>query len=413
MKLSKKWADPDRNNYGWFNAGVASWYLAWGMQGVLFSWLIIGDLGLGADKLGLAQMLATVPALVLVLLGGAVADRLDRRRLIIVLHLVAASTVAALAIGVGQGMLSYRLMVVFALATGTVMAFVLPTRDALLADVAGDNMMRAVAGMTITQWTSMGLGNLVAGSARWIGSAKALAAEALLMLVGVAAYAMLSARSEGPVSPVPAEAGTDAGVVRALREIREGVAEVLGSAQLRPVFVLTVAAGLLFMGPFLVLLPMLVRDVYNGDIGQLGGLMMAFPSGIIVGSIALLRRGGIRRKGLALLVAVAAEALALLAVGSGFAFWGLWAAVAAWGLAAAFTINVSRTVFQENASPSHRARVLSVYSLGLLGTAPMGSLLAGFLAARIGPQAACVASSLGMLTVLGFAVLLTPLLRIR
>ncbi|MFP6626722.1 MAG: MFS transporter [Deltaproteobacteria bacterium] len=413
MKLSKKWADPDRNNYGWFNAGVASWYLAWGMQGVLFSWLIIGDLGLGADKLGLAQMLATVPALVLVLLGGAVADRLDRRRLIIVLHLVAASTVAALAIGVGQGMLSYRLMVVFALATGTVMAFVLPTRDALLADVAGDNMMRAVAGMTITQWTSMGLGNLVAGSARWIGSAKALAAEALLMLVGVAAYAMLSVRSESPVSSVPAEAGTDAGVVRALREISEGVAEVLGYAQLRPVFVLEVAAGLLFMGPFLVLLPMLVRDVYNGDIGQLGGLMMAFPSGIIVGSIALLRRGGIRRKGLALLVAVAAEALALLAVGSGFAFWGLWAAVAAWGLAAAFTINVSRTVFQENASPSHRARVLSVYSLGLLGTAPMGSLLAGFLAARIGPQAACVASSLGMLTVLGFAVLLTPLLRIR
>jgi hypothetical protein len=267
--------------------------------------------------------------------------------------------------------------------------------------------------MTITQWTSMGLGNLVAGSARWIGSAKALAAEALLMLVGVAAYAMLSVRSEDPVSSVPAEAGTDAGVVRALREIREGVAEVLGSAQLRPVFVLEVAAGLLFMGPFLVLLPMLVRDVYNGDIGQLGGLMMAFPSGIIVGSIALLRRGGIRRKGLALLVAVAAEALALLAVGSGFAFWGLWAAVAAWGLAAAFTINVSRTVFQENASPSHRARVLSVYSLGLLGTAPMGSLLAGFLAARIGPQAACVASSLGMLTVLGFAVLLTPLLRIR
>ena len=404
MKLSKKCPDPDKNNYAWFNAGVASWYLAWGMQGVLFSWLIIGDLGLGADKLGMAQMLATVPALVLVLFGGAVADRLDRRRLIIVLHLVAAATVAALAIGVGQGMLSYRLMVVFALATGTVMAFMLPTRDALLADVAGANMMRAVAGMTITQWTAMGLGNLIAGSARWIGSAKALAAEALLMLAGAAAYALLSTGSGG---------GTPSVRSNALREIREGVAEVLGSNQLRPVFVLEVAAGLLFMGPFLVLLPMLVRDVYNGDIGQLGGLMMAFPSGIIVGSIVLLRRGGIRRKGLALLVAVAAEALALLAVGSGFTFLGLWAAVAAWGLAAAFTINVSRTVFQENASPSHRARVLSVYSLGLLGTAPVGSLLAGFLAAQLGPQAACVVSSLGMFTVLGFAVLLTPLLRIR
>jgi MFS family permease len=131
--------------------------------------------------------------------------------------------------------------------------------------------------------------------------------------------------------------------------------------------------------------------------------MMMFPVGMIAGSSLLLRRGGIRRKGRALLLGFVGGGLALIATSLGLPFWGLLASVFGWGLAAAVFINMSRTLFQIWAPPSHRARVLSIYSLGLMGGAPLGNVASGLLAEWLGPLPACAFAGGSMLAVIAFA----------
>ena len=87
----------------WFLAGAASWFTGYGMQGVLFSTLLVVELGEGPARVGAAQSALMVPAVVLILLGGAVADRVDRRRLLIALHVAAAGIVLTLCAVLANG----------------------------------------------------------------------------------------------------------------------------------------------------------------------------------------------------------------------------------------------------------------------------------------------------------------------
>src|SRR5713101_1672157 len=179
-------------SYGWFIAGVSSWFTAVGMQSVLFSWLVVGELHAEAKWVGIAQSAMMLPSLLLILLGGAVADRHDRRTLLIALHLVATLFSASLVTAVASGELSLSVLLVYALGMGSVQAFVMPARDALLSEVAGANLMRAVTGLTLAQWGTQAVGSVIAGSARWLGTTPALCLHALTILSGVSPLRKLS-----------------------------------------------------------------------------------------------------------------------------------------------------------------------------------------------------------------------------
>ena len=125
--------------------------------------------------------------------------------------------------------------------------------------------------------------------------------------------------------------------------------------------------GLFFMGPYFVVFPLLVRDYYGGSADQLSLLFAMFPVGAVAASMLLLRIGRLPRRGLALALAQLVAACALLVIGIGLPFWGTLLGSTVWGLAGGIFNNSSRSVFQENAPESHRARVLAVYSLGLFG----------------------------------------------
>src|SRR5215475_10858303 len=281
-------------SYGWFIAGVSSWFTAVGMQSVLFSWLVVGELHAEAKWVGIAQSAMMLPALLLILLGGAVADQHDRRSLLIILHLIATLFSASLVTVVVSGKLSLSILLIYALGMGSVQAFVMPARDALLSEVAGPNLMRAVTGLTLTQWGTQALGALIAGAARWMGTVPALCLYAILLFSGVPPLSKLS--------PTQSHGGTR-GHLR-FTDVIAGVQEVMLSPSLPPVFLLVSAVGVLFIGPFMVVFPILVRDYYGGDVAQLALLSMAFPVGTILGSLVLLWRGRLRRKGAGQLIAL-------------------------------------------------------------------------------------------------------------
>jgi len=391
-------------SYGWFIASVSAWFTAIGMQNVLFSWLVVGVLHAEAKWVGIAQSALMLPSVVFLLLGGAIADRYDRRNLLIVLHLLATLLSASLVFVVASDKLSLLVLLTYALGMGSVQAFVMPARDALLSEVTGPNLMRAVAGLTLAQWGTQALGALVAGAARWIGTVPALGLHALILLSGVPTLRQLPSI---PKQKVPQ---------RHLHftDIAEGIREVLHSPPLLSAFLLVTAVGTLFIGPFMVVFPILVRDYYGGDVSQLALLNMAFPVGTILGSLVLLWRGRMRRKGLAQLLALVSGAGCLGVVSLGLPLWGTFVAVCGWGMGAAIFTNAGRTLFQEQAPPSHRARVLSVYMFGFMGAAGVvGAPLSGVLVQHLGPLATCAVASIAMVAVVLCTFLFTEVARVE
>jgi MFS family permease len=378
-------------SYAWFVTSVATWFTAAGMQGVLFSWLVVGVLHAPAEWVGITQSTLMLPSVLLLFVGGAVADHHDRRTLLIGLHCLATLLSLGLAAVVAMDRLSLPMLIVYALSVGSVQAFVMPARDSLLSEVAGPNLLRAVAGLNLTQWGTQALGALIAGTARWVGTVPALGLHALTLLSGVAALYKLP--------PAPPHGGTVRQPLR-LVDVLAGVREVLTSPVLLPVFLLVNAVGIFFIGPFVVAFPLLIRDYYGGDIGQLALLNMMFPVGTILGSVVMLWRGHLRRKGPAQLVTLASGSLCLLVIAQGLPLWGTLVAVVAWGMGAAVFVNAGRMLFQEHAPPSHRARVLSAFSFGFMGaTGLLGAPLAGVLADRFGPLTTCAVSGATMLAV--------------
>jgi MFS family permease len=392
-------------SYNWFITGVATWFIAAGMQGVLFSWLVVGVLQASAEWVGITQSAMMLPSVVLLFVGGAVADRHDRRNLLIGLHLSATVLSVSLFLIVMSDSLSLPLLIAYALGMGSVQAFVMPARDSLLSEVAGKNLLRAVTGMNIAQWGTQAIGSLVAGGARWVGTGPALGLHALTLLSGVAALNKLP--------PAPPHSEATQHPLR-LADVMAGMREVLGSQIMRPVFLLVNAVGTLFIGPFVVVFPILVRDYYGGDIGQLALLNMAFPVGTILGSLVMLWRGRLRRKGIAQMVTLTSGAFCLIIIAQGLPLWGTLLAVVVWGMGAAVFVNAGRTVFQEQALPSHRARVFAAYSFGFMGAAGLlGAPLSGIIVKQVGPLTMCAIAGTAMLVVVICMVLFTGIRRVE
>ena len=362
-------------DFRWFIAGLASWFGAWGMQSVLFSWLVVVVLQAPADQVSVAQTSAMLPTLLLILLGGLAADRLDPRKVLVRLQAVAALPVLVLAAIVASGRVSFVHLVVFGGTIGTISAFTMPARDALLSRVAGENLMHAVTMLTAVQFGSQALGSLLAGAAGSVGGVVMLCLQASLLFGGALAMSRLEPCSPNPHAAPPRSP---------LRDIAAGLAEVARTPKLRAPIALVLAVGSFFVGPFMVLFPLLVRDVYGGGVRDLSFVLMMFPLGTIAGSVLLRAIGGIRRKGLAALFALLVGAANLAAVGIGLPFPGMVLCTFLWGLGGSVFINCSRVLYQEAAPPAHRGRVLSVYQLGFMGGAPLGAVLAGMIGQRIG-----------------------------
>ena len=393
-------AERQDSRYRWYLAAAASWFSGLGLQQVMLPWLVVGELGASAEWTGVVQMAGMLPSLLLLIVGGALADRRDPRFLLTLLHTLALLPALALGLSIGGGRLSIPIVLGCATAMGALNAFSNPARDSLLSQVAGRDVARAVTGLTIAQFTSQGLGMIAAGSARWLGTAPVLIAQALIVALG----ALLVRRIPAPPS-APVRAAAPGETLAGLRFVVR--------SPLRVVWVLTAGIGFLFSASYNVVLPVLVREVYHGDVSDVSLLMLMFPVGTILGSFVLLARGGIRRKGRALVLSLAVAAASLIGCGLGLPFPAVVALGGVWGLAGAVFLNMGRTLFQERAPVAERARVLAVNQLGFMAAGPLGALLSGFAAGEFGPRAALLGFGASMLALVGAVTLTSDVTRME
>jgi MFS family permease len=393
----------DRLEFHWYMIGRGCYFTAFGIQSVLFAWLLAIGLQESAGRIGVAQMLLNLPLLVLLLLGGAIADRSDCRRLLMLLQVLLTVPPLLLLLMHAAGGLDFIAMALYGTAVGTLSAFVIPARDSLLTRVSSTEIQRGVTMMMLVQFGGQFTGMLLGGTAGRVGPIPLLAVQAAIM--AVAAY------SSYRLTPAPPEVRERAS--RPLADILAGLSEAARSPRIATVIVYIFADGVLFIGLYLVMLPLLVRDVYGGGSGMLAGLNSSFMIGVSIMMLALLRYGDVRRPGRALMLAALGDFLVPLVLRLAPPVWLAYGCLLLWGLGAGLSMNMSRSLVQAAALPRHRARILAIYQLGFIGGTPLGALLIGYLVQRFGIFDAMLWPVVAMAAVWGAAFLLSPLWRLE
>jgi MFS family permease len=185
-----------------------------------------------------------------------------------------------------------------------------------------------------------------------------------------------------------------------LRAIAEGIQLAWRDDFIRPAIGQTFSVGIFFAGAYMVLLPLMVRDLYGGGSAAMAGTFAANMFGTVVVTLVLMRAGRVSRPGRALLIAAALSAGVLSLLFFELPQWLFYTVVFLWGCCGGVGMTMSRTIVQEATVDTHRARVMSVYSLGMMGGMPIGSFCLGVAVDLVGVRAAVLVPVIGMLSIL-------------
>ena len=359
--------------------------------------LLVLDLSHGsAVALGLVSLAQAAAFFAFALFGGAVADRVDKRRLLILtqsLSLVFAVLLAALT---ALHLVAVWMIVVLAFLQGVALSFDQPARAALLPElVPKAELFNAVSLQSMVFTGASTLGPALAGfGLATIGYTGNFIANAVSYVAVVGA--LLALRAPDHEDGAPARAAS-------FSAIREALAAVRNDAALPAI--LGVFAALLFFGPSsAVLIPVMGREVLHLDAQRIGMLFAASGLGAVLGGLALASLADPAHKARIVLAAACLWAAALMGFAVSRAFF---ASVLALVLVGAFQICVSSTTIalMQTRVPAHmRGRVMSLNSLLNMGLRPLGDFPAAAAIAVIGaPLTAIVSAALVALIVMGVA----------
>lgn len=331
-----------------------------------------------------ALVATTVPGVVLSLVGGAVADRVERRRILATTYSIA--VVVSLVYVALSGLDVRTIWPIYPLAVlvGSAGAFTNPARSSLLPLLVSRAQLQngVILGTTLgfvaaLQLIGPTIGGLIADAR---GLTMAFAVESGLL--AVAALLFSGIRTGGAAQP------SALGIRAALRE---GLTYARGHPTLRGLLALSLVPGVFFIGPFAVTIPLMVPDVFHASDKWVGILWACFGGGVVAGSIALTLRP-FPRRGLALCVTNLTGGLILVAYGTSESL-GLSAAIlVAWGIGASVFMNYVVALLQEHTEPRMIGRVMSMYSLAFFVAMPVGYAQSGALTAWFGPQTTLLAN---------------------
>jgi MFS family permease len=352
-----------------------------------------------------ALICQTLPGAIFALFGGVVADRFERRRILIRTYLVAA--LAALVYVALSGADVRWVWPVFILAAivGSAGAFSNPARQAMMPQLLQQSQIQngaifgTLAFMATLQFGGPMVGGLLADLA---GLTVAFAVEAAMLCIAALLFWQIATDR-----PVPSG--------RSVRgDLVEGVRYVLRTPTLIGIVALGTIPGMLIMGPFAVTIVLMVGDEFRAADRWVGFLWGSFGAGIVVGSL-LLSVVRVRRRGLLLASSVFFGPAFTLGYGLSPNLGVAMACLFGAGIVGpAVFINYAVALLQENAERAMMGRVMSMYGLAFMASVPVGYLQAGIQASLWGPRPTIV-SSLLVCMVLGVLAMLflRPVTRLR
>ena len=395
---------------GAFLSNTGTW-----MQTVAQGWLVL-QLTDSAFWLGFDGFAASVPGLLLTLLGGVFADIFDRKRMLILTQTVAGLTALALAALVWTGAVHFSMILVASFVTGCCFALAGPSYLAITIDLAGREDLSNAIALNSTQFQlSRVLGPTLAGVAfkvfgvagcffvnglsyiAIVGSlllvrfgddkAKTSAADATVAAdaatgtgatdAATEAAAMTDAGATGGADatrPAPARRTLDGRAI--WRDLTEGFRYVRGRPRVLMLITLSAVTSV-FGVPYLTMMPLFARDVLRLDAGGLSVLLAAAGAGSFCAALWITFLGDVRGKGWYVLGGSFAFGVCLVGFALSETFWVALVFLFLVGFGVVSSVAVSNMLLQRLVTDEMRGRVMSMFLLSFIGAWPVGNLLAG------------------------------------
>ncbi len=372
----------------WFGACTSS--IGTWMQSLAANWLVLALTG-SATYLGLDAFLQQLPIMLFTLIGGVLADRLDRRRTLLMSQYVQTATAATLALLVYFDVVAIWHVLTLSFIAGCAQAFGGPAYQSLIPSlVSKRDLANAIALNSIQFNVARVLGPLFAGAvlavfATWgfaDASPEAMTAcftlNALSYLVVIYALSSLHVRHIPPTTTRPM-----------LEELRGGLDYVRNSPAIPPLIVLAFATTFLGM-PLLTLLPVYARDIYHQGVTEYSRMMAFSGAGAIVGSLFVAWLGRFKRMGVTTLSVQVAFGLFIVLFAVTRTIYVSYALLFLTNVALMIVFSTVTSLIQLLAPNEMRGRVMSIYMLAFRGGMPLGSLASGYMASQFGAPAVLV-----------------------
>jgi MFS family permease len=365
-------------NFRLFTLGQSVSLVGTWMQQVAIGWLVYRLTG-SAFLLGLVGFVSLGPGFVLAPFAGELADRYSRHRIVIITQSV--MMVQALVLGVlvltGHVTIGWILFLMGVL--GAASGFDIPARQAFLIEMVGDrdDLPNAIA-----------LNSSIFNAARLIGPAVAGFAIAaigegwVILINGISYIFVLASLFSMRLTTRRAVRGHGA----VLRRVHEGFRYAYGFKPIRTILGLVATVSLVAV-PFTVLLPVIATDVLGGGPRTLGLLMAAMGFGALSGALFLASRTTVVGLGRVIVISATLFGTSLVLFSFARAIVVALPLLVLAGFGMMTQMASSNTVLQTLVDDDKRGRVMSLYTMAFTGTAPIGSLLIGWVAARLGAPA--------------------------
>lgn len=356
------------------------------VQQVAMAWITYRVTG-SAFMLGLITFSGQIPILLLAPVGGVLADRLDRRKLLIVIQVVAMTVAACLAYLSYSAGFSAWALVVASVILGASSAIEMPTRQSFILQTIHErgNATNAIA-----------LNSLAFNGARVVGPAVAgvvlaLIGETACFLVNAVSY-LAAIYSLLAMRPRALDAHRRKG---SLREAFQYLADFAPARWL----LITVAATSFFMAPLMTFMPVYAKDIFQGGPDALGMLMGASGLGAVVGGVYLANRTTVMGLGARIGAACLVLGAALIAFSYNPFFLAALPILVVSGTSTILVVTASNIVLQHLLPEHLRGRVMAFFAMSFFGTLPLGALAAGALADLVGVRPVFILAGIGAIAV--------------
>ena len=362
-------------NYRRYAAGQSISLVGTWMQSVAQSWLVL-ELTDSGTAVGAVVALQTLPVLLLGPYGGVVADRVDKRRLMMGLQTVMGLLSLTLGLLTVAGVVRLWEVFVLAFLLGLNNTFENPARQSFVLEMVGPAHLR----------NAVGLNSVMVNTARAVGPAVAglvIAAggTGICFLLNAASFAAVVASLAGldtaQLHPSPPAA-------RAPGQLREGLRYVRGNRELAVPLLMMALVGCLAY-EFQITLPVVARETFDGSSAAYGWLTAAMGAGAVVGGLLVAARGRTGAARMVVAVLLFGVALAAAAAAPSLAVELVVMAVVG-GMSVSFQ-SAGNSTLQLAADPAMRGRVMALWAVAFLGSTPIGGPIAGFVTDQLGGRA--------------------------
>ncbi|HJY86090.1 MAG TPA: MFS transporter [Candidatus Acidoferrales bacterium] len=375
-----------RNFQLFFSGQLISLIGTW-MQMVAQSWLVYRLTG-SSLLLGTVGFAGQIPVFLLAPLGGVVADRHNRHRIVIATQASAMMLALILAVLTLAGLVRVWHVVVLAALLGVVNSFDIPARQAFLVDMVGkEDLMNAIA-----------LNSSMFNGARVIGPAVAGLLVASIgegwcfFANGISYIAVIAGLLAMKLDRPPEVDLTSS----PLEHILEGFRFVRNTAPILALLLLVGMMSLLAL-PYTVLMPIFADQILHGGAKGYGLLMGATGVGALAGGLALAARSGLRGLGRVVTLSAAGFGASLIVFAFSRTFALSMVALLSAGFSMMLQMATSNTLIQAMVPDRLRGRVMAAYSMMFMGVAPLGALFAGAVAHKLGaPFAVAIGGAMGL-----------------